>query len=555
MAVTPLKTDNSGQSLWIEREGAQMDAFQFARELIQNAGEAGADTMWVDSWVDPDTGHKLLRFTDDGSGMDKAALTKHMKTLHYTGKTAGANYGVGARLASLYANHAGVSFASRCEGAEALVKLVKEAGVYGIYNFEVLDDEGYTVKTEAIAPDQGELSKLGKKPSGTAVILHGNGRADTWTPTVAYKLASWLSNRYWTFPNNLTVKVATSSASGGSTNTLTPFGAKLAKQATDAGTVPFVADGLVGSVTWAILDPKRSGKFQTQVAAGVGISSEGELFKYSREHSGDFGLIYKAVASRVVLMVQVSGAQMTTNRASVYLPAGHGDAVPWKRIGAAFLADLPDEIQALIDAVRPAARSLDDATARALDEEWMKKLLPVPVPVPAAVGEPETGDELGEATPEGEETEPAGSTSAASSGTHAPKRAAAGDKPAQRKPKVVTPTVQFVEEIEGDGPIKYFANNNIVHVLVSFAPYVRDVARWSAETDHPVTVVENAVQTAYAVELAATIVDANGQNRYGIAPEMVALMKEPAALYAKCLGVQSIEKTIEANLAAIVAGL
>jgi hypothetical protein len=40
-----------------------------------------------------------------------------------------------------------VTFASRVRGAEeSLVMAHRDKGIYGLYNFEVIDDEGFTVK-------------------------------------------------------------------------------------------------------------------------------------------------------------------------------------------------------------------------------------------------------------------------------------------------------------------------------------------------------------------------------------------------------------------------
>jgi hypothetical protein len=368
-------------------------------------------------------------------------------------------------------------------------------------------------------------------------------------------LGKWLSDRYLLFPGDITIRVQMDS---GSTNTLAAFGTKLAAQTDSEGVVAFdLNDGLAGSVTWFVLGERRADRFEKAVTGGVGVVVNHEIFRYGRDHSVDFGLIYKPVTARVVLLLQVEGGFMSTARAGIVVP-DHPEGVPWKRIGAAFAAQMPAEIQALIESVKPVATSLTDAIARSLDPEWMAKLKPVPVLVPAVEGEPEVGEEVGEAQPETrEEQNPIDEEARTSRGRTAPTRSSAGDSPARRQSKRVPPNVEFLdaEQVEFDHFIRYAENSNTVQVSRLFPPYIRDVARWGAESEHSVEIVTHAVEEAYAIELAAAIVDANGQKQHGIDAGFIEQMKEPAALYVKCCGVQALEKMIEAKLQTQVAAL
>jgi hypothetical protein len=320
-------------------------------------------------------------------------------------------------------------------------------------------------------------------------------------------------------------------------------------------------------VEWCILGEDHTDqKYAKAITGGVGVLLESELFKYAKTYAANFGLTYSSVVSKVVLLVQVDGAMMTTARAGVVIP-GYGDAVPWKMIGAAFVDDLPAEIQALIDNVKPPSTALNDEVANQLDAEWKKKIKPVPTFEPASEGEAEVGDDEGDAQPPGEEPIQEHSNPGSDNGTVAPRRVAAGDRPAKKTRKTVTPNVEFIDpptsqEMASSGYeadfrtttfIRYTENSNLIQVSRLFPPYVRDVARWAAEmTDLSVDVVASAVEIAYGVELAAAIIDANGQDQHGLEPAFIEKMKEPPALYAKCLGVQSLERTIEANLRAAV---
>ena len=59
------------------------------------------------------------------------------------------------------------------------------------------------------------------------------------------------------------------------------------------------------------------------------------------------------------------------------------------------------------------------------------------------------------------------------------------------------------------------------------------------------SIIETAVQSAFSVEYAATIIDANAQKKWQLSPEQVEELKTPAALYAKALGMQSLTARIE----------
>lgn len=59
------------------------------------------------------------------------------------------------------------------------------------------------------------------------------------------------------------------------------------------------------------------------------------------------------------------------------------------------------------------------------------------------------------------------------------------------------------------------------------------------------SIIETAVQSAFSVEFAATMIDANAQKKWMLSPEQVEELKTPAALYAKALGMQSLTARIE----------
>lgn len=542
-----MQSDKYGTALFLEREAEGMDPLQLWRELVQNGAEANATRIVIDGYTDPETGMVLARLTDNGHGLAEAQLVKHMETLHLTGKIAGKNYGIGARIAALPHNQAGVTFASRTESGDVMVKLWKDKGVYGLVDWDAVDDEGYTVKTSTVVPDAGELSRVPAGSTGSAVILHGDGKKSTWNAPQAYAVHKFLAGRYYVFPNDVEVRVASAKS-----QRVQSTGEVLANIAEADGEVPFKnVGGLNGVMFWWTLPATDERKDVTSgwndVPGGVGLVVEDEIFNYERSYLGDFGVIYRSVQNRVAILIWIDGSTMESSRAGVVVP-GHRKTIPWKTLGAYFAAHMPEEIDALLSKVTVTSSAFDEKLAQLLDKDWMKWLKPTPVAVPAADGDLTTGEEEGEAVPEGESPgEPQDSVLHTTSGKDATHKTSDGKKPALSKSKIVTPEVVFVpaNEMPGDSPIAYMENSNTVYVSVEFPPYVREIDRWVESTGHSRKMIEDAVRLGYTSELAGTIIDANGMTRYGVDPKTVCDLKSNEALFAKTLGMQSLTARIE----------
>jgi hypothetical protein len=545
----PITADVKGQSLWIDREAIAMDEQQVYRELIQNGFEAGASEIIIDGWPDPETGHTLARVTDDGSGMSEKQLVKHLSTLHVRTKGTD-NYGVGARIAGLSKNPAGLSFASRTKSDEGMIRLVKERGIYVVQEWPV-EIEGYEQLLEVVAADEGELNRLGKTKTGTAVILHGKGRADTWNTSAAYKAHKFLSERYYQFPESTRIRVAHPKKDEDGTwglKRVKPFGQFLAEEATADGEIPFTdVAGFSGHMFWWILPKyKETLGGLDRRAGGVGIVAKDEIFDYSSSYSADFGVIYTSVAKQVAILIRIDQASMETGRAGVVLPGRK--TIPWKKLGQHFAAHMPPEIDELLSAVTVSSSSFDAKLAKLLDEDWMKKLNPVDVPVKAVTGEALVGDDPGEGLPVGDDTGGGENPHRPAKPRKAAQRTQAGDESGKRKPKVVTPNVEFLPRAEVDQQklITYLDSANTLQIADEFPPYVREIARGIEESGHSQSVVKAAVQSAYAAEFAATIIDANGQSKHGIGQDVIEKLKSDEALYAKALGFQSLSERVRA---------
>ena len=547
----PLKSDPRGQSHAIDVDARGMDPHQLVRELVHNGAEADARNIWIDGYTDPVTGQICMRITDDGHGMTEAHMRKHLSTLYSSGKTIGINFGIGARVAALPFNHAGVDFASRTvDGPDGLMRLHRDMGIYGVATWPVLDDEEYEVQRDYVAADAGELSRLPKKArTGTAVILRGDGKRDTFDSLRGWDTLRYLSTHYFEIPGNPTVRVEID----GVMRTMTPFANRLAKLAEHSGTIPFEdVAGLTGRFHWWVLPEQSDDRRASNglfVTAGVGLLHAGETFSLARTYSAEFGLLYKAVSQRVVILADIDGALMETGRSNLILPRG-GKSIPWKRLGAAFAESMPDEIDELLSAYTVSSPSISAAIAALLDPEWFKKLKPRKFTAPAINGDETTGEEGGAELPNTLGDLPRAEHSGGQ-GTRTPTdrtRNAAGTSPARKRNVVSLPNVEFVDVEQVDDTwqhIRYVESSSTVQVARDCPPYIRDIDRWMAATGHARGIVQGAVEAAYSLELAAAVIDANGQDRHGIDPATIAAMKEPAALLMKLLGVQALERTIQ----------
>ncbi len=548
-----LVNDPRGTALWIEREARGMDPMQMFREFVQNGIEAGATRVVVDGYTTDN--RTLARITDNGSGMTGPLLINRMSHLH-CGTTA-ANYGVGARIASLPSNPSGVEFACRtADGTETAVMLHKERGQYGVKVWESTDEEGYTVKIEEYAPDAAVLDRLDGAASGTAVILHGTGRNNTWDSSTSYKVHKFLAQRYFQLGDgDVTVFVqhpGSHTDRSGQLRRVVPMAEYLNTNGEDCGELTFTSvAGMSGVMRWWILPPaaeehnKRTGR--EVLSGGVGMLVGNEVFDYTRGYLGDFGIIYPSVQNRVVLLIEVTGAEQDTARSGVILPGDSRKTIPWKKLGAHFAENMPAPIDMLLSEVAVKPTVLDAEMAKALDPEWFKNLTPVRVKRTGGT-ESGAGAEVGDATPPRDTSrspESAGSSTPSRKKT-APEQGSDGNESASPTLKVVTPQVEFTsEEVEGYG-ISWYPTQNKILISDHFPPYVREVERWGEKLPGMQrSVIEAAVQSAFSVEYAATIIDANAQKKWQLSPEQVEELKTGAALYAKALGMQSLTERIE----------
>jgi hypothetical protein len=488
--MTVLNADHIGLAALLERESRTMHPLQFYREAVLNEGEAGATDIVIDGYR---SGSFLLaRVSGNGSGMTPTKLVSHLATVLRTDKGA-KNYGLGARVASLPNNPAGVTFASRTETTTGMMTIIKRDDIYQLKNWPVRDGDNNTTLEEVIYPSHNELERV--RETGTAVILHGDGTGSTWDVPLAHSVHNYLSRRFFCFPAGVSVMVE---HADGKKLTVSPFGETLihlGDLVTDGELIFQDVAGLSGTMFWWVLP--KSFEVNTRVSghdriiAGVGLVVDDEIFDYDQRHAGDFGFPFKPVASRVIVLVRVNGATMDTARTSIVFPTGPDASkrvTPWKALGAYFAEHMPPAIDTMINETVPPASLFTDELARRQDPDWQKWIKPIPIPVPQRGGDPNVGDGSGDALPPGQHHRGGGGGGGGGSPHRAAHRQTGGDDSSVSRPKIVTPRVQFVDpEVMPDGHphITWIEVRNTIMVSEKLASYVREVQRWVEKTEYP----------------------------------------------------------------------
>lgn len=561
MSIRELKAESRGLADLIDRESRTMDPLQFFREAVQNEIEAGATKIIIDSF-----NGKSVRVTGNGHGMTEDQLVKHLSTV-LTSSKGSANYGIGARVAALPHNHAGVIFASRTVDGEGMIQLIREGNAYGLKQWSIKG-----IMHEVVLPTSGQLSNLLKSSTGTAVILLGDGTKPTWNSGTGHAVHNYLARRYYEFPEGVVVQVLHKDKSR---HTVRPMGQSLQLISTADGAVPFKdVQGLSGAIFWWILSTPEERRHQLtghdNFTSGVGLVVDNEVFNYSNDHMTDFGIHFKSVRNRICILIAIQGAEMDTSRNGVVFPGKNSErsVTPWKALGAYFSEHMPEEIDELASKIMPSATILSEEQAKKLDPDWMKWIHAIKVIVPAKNGKEKTGNEDdGEAVPTlrnrnlfpdpDPNPNPGPGPFPGPSPHTKPQQQKTGNKPGEERSKTVTPKVRFVpaEEMPLDEhPFHMYWSHtdNTVFISEQLPPYQREIRGWLEKTDLSRSLIEEAVKLGYATEFSAYIIDVNVQRKAGLTQDNIDHLLKDGTLYGKTLSCQALTQTIERYLDEVV---
>jgi hypothetical protein len=185
-----MKVNIVGASAFVNRMFEACGQYQWAREFLTNAIEAGASR--VQFGIEWEAVKKLGKYrrtiVDDGAGMDRGELLRFFSTLGEGAKKIGGvheNFGVGAKIASLPWNPTGVVVVSYKGGKGSMLRIVLNQGTgeYELVDWHleggaatcVVDPAEVQWSSEDV--DWSALRPSWLKSHGTIVVLLGSERA------------------------------------------------------------------------------------------------------------------------------------------------------------------------------------------------------------------------------------------------------------------------------------------------------------------------------------------------------------------------------------------
>lgn len=225
----PMKT--AGTQHLIDRTYRESGRFQWARETLVNALEAGATKAEFGvEWQAVERKKVYRRYiADNGKGMNQAQLVEFFNTFGGGGKPIGGvheNFGVGSKTSLLPWNRHGLVVVSWVDGEASMiwVRQDKDSGEYGLRLFRAADENGEETLEAVVDPFFDTLSgcdwsKVGpswvrEQGHGTIIVLLGNNPnedtvlGDPSRDEADLKgLAAYLNRRLWTVGSGIEVTV------------------------------------------------------------------------------------------------------------------------------------------------------------------------------------------------------------------------------------------------------------------------------------------------------------------------------------------------------------
>jgi hypothetical protein len=374
----------------IDRTYNEAGRFQWAREVAVNAVEAGASKIvfGLERNGIEASGTYRRYIADNGSGMNKDDLVTFFRTLGGSSKAVGGaheNYGIGAKIALLPWNTAGLIVAS-WQGGEGNVIWAKaddETGEYGLRKVEYADeitDVWPTGPDPELGFDLEDSRPDWLEDHGTVLLLLGDvldqhtirndSRRDLKGRSA---LREYLDRRFWCLPDSVEIRVEEMPSDDaerwpGRPDGESAFSRAVAsaernvKQKADhSGVVEIKGTKLHWFLNRSIEPGERP---FTRERGFIAALYKGELYEHKTEHYDyrSFGVAHKEVRDGLTIIVEPpladddrrNGAFPEGDRNSLLWNEGDGEnrPLPWNVWGEGFAENMPEEIRAALDANR-----------------------------------------------------------------------------------------------------------------------------------------------------------------------------------------------------------
>ncbi len=411
-----MKLRITGASNFVNRMFEACGSYQWAREFLRNAVEAGASKVefGIEWQAVEKFGTYRRTVVDNGAGMAADELYRFFSTLGEGGKKIGGvhdNFGVGAKIAALPWNPEGIVVISYKEGIGSMIWIVFEpdSGDYELVEFQT--DEGPRC---VIAPGEvDEIDWAQVRPDwvgehGTVIVLLGS---DEQPDTVLGNrlggekdikgLSVYLNTRFWDLGNvEVTVAELRSDkksqwphSSSDKDDARRPNNRRMegaryyisdvkaaAGRLIASGSVP-VADGRVAA-EWYLWEGDRPAIHMYARKSGyIGVRYNGEIFQATTNklHYRWFGVIENKVQQNLTIILEPKHYDASNGRWGVHpdqsrnrlIFSGNGDKgteIPLSDWALDFAENMPPEV---MEAIRKAR---GDKSGSIEEEEYRKRL-------------------------------------------------------------------------------------------------------------------------------------------------------------------------------------
>lgn len=369
------KVAEQGLTKLIQRLGRDCLPTQFVREFVMNGieaiqrtGQPGQILIDVNWDIHKEKNLYKMSFWDTGDGMYLEDMIDHLNNLSSTGnENIYENYGMGAKIAALTRNHAGIMYESwkGDDGSRIIIGFNDEEEVYGVMPIE--DDLG--------GVEWGVHLILDEKPdfikeSGTIVTLFGRAYSDdTMMPPAGAKggrenwLHYYINSRFFVIPSDITLKVRTGYYRDPENKRHNYLRVVSGQKNTLNGNSSYqgVVETESASIFWWILNEDAAGHGRENLRGHTGCINQDEIFDVADGRSNrapNFGIIVGKEDIVIYVKPKCEVVQDTT-RTRLLMP--DGTALPWDEWQDQFRANFPSEIKEFMQA--KLAKSGKDAHA------------------------------------------------------------------------------------------------------------------------------------------------------------------------------------------------
>lgn len=362
MDLVPTTVNSSGLTELIRNLGRDCLPTQFIREFTKNAFEACQRTGVTDCEVIVDYDHNLptrsgdplwkICFIDTGDGMSATQMRTLLNSLSASGeaKNQHKNYGVGAKIAALTRNHAGIIYESWKEGAghRVVIRYDPIKDVYGIQRQEV---DGEYIECVPLATCKEDV--IAKKGHGTKVTLLGmDGTQDTMLPPGGAGgireswLVLYLNSRYFEIPDCVFLRARIGYYRENNARHNYLFNVSGQKHTLDRSSELKGFKELKGAkLYWWVMPKGADGHGRELLKGHTAMVNQGEIFDISDGRSNRitfFGVVFGR--DRVIIYLEPDNAHQNTARTG--LVNEDGSPINWHEWSDEFRNDLPEDLKA-----------------------------------------------------------------------------------------------------------------------------------------------------------------------------------------------------------------